>query len=70
MRELKPIVMGAVLRAKNMSAAELARRASMDRGTVSWILTGRYVPYESQLDKLAAALEWEGDKYELLEEVE
>lgn len=48
---------------------QLARAAKMQAGTIAWIETGRFVPYESQLDKIADALGWEGDPSELFEEV-
>lgn len=41
----------------------------MQAGMIAWIETGRFVPYESQLDKIADALGWEGDPSELFEEV-
>lgn len=42
----------------------------MQAGVVSWVETGRFIPYDSQLLKLAAALDWRGDPHELLEEVD
>lgn len=51
------------------SRAELARRAQMSNGTVGQIEAGRFIPYESQLRKLADALGWDGDPAALLEEV-
>ncbi len=42
---------------RGWSRAELARRAGMHPSTVSLIESGRLVPYPSQLDKLALALE-------------
>jgi transcriptional regulator with XRE-family HTH domain len=55
--------------AKGMNRSQLARAAKMQAGTIAWIETGRFVPYESQLDKIADALGWEGDPSELFEEV-
>lgn len=52
-----------------MSRAELSRKANMQAGVVGWVETGRFIPYDSQLLKLAAALDWQGDPHELLEVV-
>ena len=52
-----------------MSQSELARRSVMHVSTVSLIVRGRMVPYDSQLAKIAAAVEWPGDPAGLLEEV-
>ena len=51
------------------SRAELARHAIMDAGTIGKIEAGRLVPYPAQLEKIAAALEFEGDPAALLDEV-
>ena len=48
-----------------MSKAELARAAHMDAGMCGWIESGRFVPYPSQLEKLARALNYFGDPSEL-----
>lgn len=69
MRSMKPVILGQVRRERGMSKAELARAARMQAGVVAWVEDGRYIPYESQLQKLAAALEWKGEPIELLEEV-
>lgn len=55
---------------KGITKSELARRANMQASVIGWIESGRFIPYESQLNKIAAALGWEGDPHELLEEVE
>jgi ribosome-binding protein aMBF1 (putative translation factor) len=57
------------LRTKGMSQSELARRTKMHNSTVNLIVRGRMVPYDSQLVKIAAALEWTGEPAGLLEEV-
>lgn len=53
-----------------ISRSEAARRAGMHASTISQIESG-YIgrPYPSQLAKLVAALEWQGDPVELLEDV-
>lgn len=43
-------------RARGWSRAELARRAGVNQVTVGQIECGRFVPYPSQLRKLARAL--------------
>lgn len=54
---------------RGWNRAQLARAARMQAGTIAWIETGRFVPYQSQLEKIADALGWEGDPAELFEEV-
>ena len=44
-------------RARGWSKAELARRAQLSEGDVGKIESGRLVPYESQLGRLARALD-------------
>ena len=53
---LKPVAMGQVRAARGMTRADLARAAKMQAGTITWIEDGRFIPYESQLEKLAKAL--------------
>lgn len=43
---------------QGISKAELARRAGMQQGLIAWIESGRFYPYDSQLNKLANALDW------------
>jgi transcriptional regulator with XRE-family HTH domain len=53
---------------RNWSRAELARRAGLNATTVSLIESGRLLPYEAQLEKLARALGWPaGEAARLLE---
>ena len=40
-----------------ISRSELARRAGMQSSTVGLIEAGRFVPYDTQLQKLAKALQ-------------
>jgi transcriptional regulator with XRE-family HTH domain len=55
---------------RGWSKAELARRARMCNGTIGQIESGRLIPYESQIVKIAEALGWPLDKAgELLEDV-
>jgi transcriptional regulator with XRE-family HTH domain len=41
---------------RGLSQAALARKSGLNQSTVNQIETGRLVPYESQLRKLASAL--------------
>ena len=56
-------------RRRGWSRAELARRSAMNACTVGLIESKRFHPYDSQLKKLAAALDWPASRAsELLEE--
>lgn len=55
---------------KGWSKSELGRRACMQSGLVGWIETGRFTPYDVQLQRLAQALDFEGEPSELLEQVQ
>ena len=53
-----------------LTKAALARATEMQQGMINWIESGRFVPYESQLRKLAKALDWKGDLTDLTKEVD
>lgn len=55
--------------AAGLSKSALARKAGLQVNVVSWAESGRFIPYEIQLQKLATALGWQGDPHELLKEV-
>jgi transcriptional regulator with XRE-family HTH domain len=55
--------------ARGWSRSELARRASVNAATVGQIEIGRLIPYDVQLQKIAAALSWTGEPAKLMEEV-
>lgn len=55
---------------QSMTLADEARAASMQQGMIGWIESGRFIPYNSQLQKMAKALGYEGDPNDLLEEVD
>ena len=55
---------------QGLTKAEVARRAKMQQNVIGWIESGRFKPYDSQLEKIADALGWEKDPRELLEKVE
>ena len=46
-------------REKQLSKSGLARSANMQAGIIGWIEEGRFKPYDSQLIKLADALDVE-----------
>ena len=56
MPDLKPVALKRIRAERAMTRAELARKSRMQAGTITWIEEGRFIPYESQLEKLAAAL--------------
>jgi len=51
---------------RKWSQARLAREAQLCQSTLSQIENGRFVPYDTQLSKLANALDWKGDPNDLL----
>lgn len=54
---------------RKWSRSVMSRRAEIAPTTYGWIESGRYLPYPSQLARIAEALEWTGDPEHLLEEV-
>lgn len=67
MRELKPTRLKAVMKERGISAAALARIVGMNGGDIGQMCNGRYYPWPGQAAKIAAALEWPGDMWELFE---
>lgn len=57
MREMKPTALSKYREDRGMNRSDLARATGMQAGTIAWIETGRFVPYDSQLNKLAEALD-------------
>jgi ribosome-binding protein aMBF1 (putative translation factor) len=66
---------------RGLSKSQLARNADLQVNVLTWTeslvpcgtegkISPRWIPYNVQLEKLAAALEWEGDPNELLDEVQ
>lgn len=53
----------------DMKQSEMARMTGMHPTSISAIENGRLRPYPGQVEKIVAALEWEGDPAELFEEV-
>jgi transcriptional regulator with XRE-family HTH domain len=56
--------------ARRWSRAELARRAKINAATIGQIEGRRLRPYDVQLDKIAAALDFEGEPSALIEEAD
>ena len=55
---------------QRLSRAALSRKAAVQPNLIGWIETGRFKPYDSQLTKIAAALDWQDEPDKLLEQVE
>lgn len=68
MREMIPIKLSAIREERGWKRSDLARKTGMQAGMISWIETGRFIPYESQIAKIAKALDIE-DPSVLFEEV-
>ncbi len=60
----------ALRKARGWSAMELARQSGLANSTISQIESQRFSPYDSQLAKLAAALDFDGPAADLLDEVD
>lgn len=52
------------------SQSELARRAGLNQSTLNQIESGRLLPYPSQIQKLAQALNWKGNPEDLLQDAQ
>lgn len=52
------------------SRAEVARAASLNGSVYGWIDSGRFTPYDVQLERIAVALGWPKDRARELLEVE
>lgn len=66
---MKMLRIGQLRTEQGLSKTDLARAARMQPNMVAWIESGRFRPYESQLEKLAKAL-GESDPNSLLKEME
>ena len=64
-----PVALKKVRESRGLTKAQLARKANMQPGVIGWIESGRFVPYESQLNNIAAVLKVE-DPATLLEQIE
>ena len=70
MHSEKTTVLEQIRKKQGKTKADLARAAEMQQSVIGWIESGRFVPYDSQLEKIAAALEWDGDIHKLMMEAE
>lgn len=71
-REMVPVRSKGVRESLNLKRVQVAREANMQPGVLTWIETGRYIPYDSQIEKIANVYRrhgWKGTTDELLEEV-
>ena len=66
--KMVPVAMKAIRESRGMTKAQLARETKMQAGLIGWIETGRFIPYDSQLQNIARALGVE-DPNSLLEQV-
>lgn len=64
------ILLAALRRAAGLSQSALGREAGLNNVTISGAECGRLRLYDSQLDKLARALGYEGDPHDLLKEAD
>ena len=72
MRKMIPVMAGKIRDSLHLRRAQVAREAKMQPGVLTWIETGRYIPYQSQLEKIAAVYRshgWTGETASLLDEV-
>ena len=56
--------------AKGMNKSDLARKSKVQASVIGWIESGRFTPYESQLQKIADALGWDKDPMKLLDQTD
>ena len=64
------ILMKKLRKEKGWSGSRLAREAEMNQSSISQIENGRINPYPIQIEKIAKALNWQGDPQELFAETE
>ena len=63
-------MMEALRKEQRLTRSELARKAEMQPTVITWIETGRFIPYDTQLEKIAVVLGWKSDIHKLIEEAE
>jgi len=56
--------------ARRWSRAELGRQARVHPARVGQVEAGRVLPYPRELQRIADALEWQGDANDLLNEAD
>lgn len=55
-KALTPVALRSFREARGWTRSELGRRATMQASLITQIESGRFIPYDSQLEKLARAL--------------
>lgn len=55
---------------RGWSGMELARQSGLANSTISQIESRHFIPYDTQLAKLATALDYDGPAADLLDEVD
>lgn len=71
-REMVPVHSMRVRESLKLRKADVAREENMQPGVLTWIEMGRFIPYDSQIEKIANVYRrhgWKGDTEDLLEEV-
>lgn len=53
---MQPVMMRAIREAKGLNKSQLAFAAKMQPNIIGWIESGRFIPFDSQLAKIAAVL--------------
>ena len=66
---MNPVALKRIRESQGLTKAQLARKTNMQAGMIGWIESGRFIPYESQLNNIAAALGVK-DPSILLEQIE
>ncbi|MDI9590829.1 MAG: hypothetical protein QM302_07330 [Acidobacteriota bacterium] len=71
-REMVPVHSMRVRESLKLRKADVAREANTQPGILTWIEAGRFIPYDSQIEKIASVYRrhgWKGATEDLLEEV-
>ena len=66
----RPTKLEQIRRELGMNKSDVARAACMQGNIIGWIESGRFIPYPAQLEKIAAAVGWDGDPEDLLEDAD
>ena len=67
-----PVKSGEIRKSLNLKRTQVACEARMQAGVLTWIKTRRYLPYDSQIEKIEAVYRkhgWKGETETLLKEV-
>lgn len=72
-RKMIPLRSKEIRESLGLNRAQAAREARMQPGVLSWIEEGRFIPYDSQIEKIASVYRrygWVGTTDELLGEID